>query len=237
MLLLGAVDSLASGIYGKLREDIKFFFNVLMRPSKLSKLRDIKIPNQSNPGILYPFLLMAVLVTFLTPAAAGIYKCKSKKGGAVYSDTPCDLSGGELVTVIPTPAASGISSASSPSSGVSSVAQQLDNAVRRSILNNDVDHAESLAVTPKHWEWIAAARANRQARHARGRTEADLSAEKGESWACHIATREYNFEASSYKQIQNSIDAKRSMMHAACGVKEPTKIEIDNRAIIYQRFR
>ncbi|GAB3542865.1 hypothetical protein GCM10027343_15570 [Noviherbaspirillum agri] len=179
----------------------------------------------------YQILIFAVLIASAGQAGAQVYKCKDEKGSTIYSDNPCTSNGNQTRTDIPT------SSTLPPVSTESPLSRQLDNAVRRAISNGDLNHAESLAMTAQHWEWIASAKKDRQPRPVLGRTEADLSSEKGGSFACQQAKRDYEFEAGSYKQVQNSIDAKRSIMHAACGIKEPTQIKIDTRTIINQRIR
>ena len=183
----------------------------------------------------YRVFLFTLLTVCTAHASAQVYKCIDEKGKSIYSDTPCLRHGSQALTDIQ-------SSPASSSTAESPLSRQLDAAVRRAISEGDFSHAQSLALTPKHWEWIAAAKKDRQQQPVLGRTEADLSAEKGDSIACHKAKRDYEFEAGAYKQVQNAIDAKRSMMHAACGIKEPTQIKVDNttvinRTIINQRAR
>ncbi len=178
----------------------------------------------------YSILAFALLATVMVQANAQVYKCKDGKDRVIYSDAPCTSNSNQTVTDIYTSTKPSVQTESS-------LSRQLDTAVRRAIASGDLNYAERLAVTSQHWEWIAVARKDSQPRPILGRTEADLSAEKGGSWGCQMAKRDYEFEAGSYKQVQNAIDAKRSMMHAACGVKEPTQIKIDTTTTINQSIR
>jgi hypothetical protein len=179
----------------------------------------------------YFILVFTLLAACMTQANAQVFKCKDGKGKTIYSDSPCASNSSQTTTDIQTSSPPGAAQNESP------LTRQLDTAVRRAIASGDINYAERLAVTSQHWEWIATARKDSQPKQVLGRTEADLSAEKSGAWACKIATRDYEFEAGSYKQVQNAIDAKRSMMHAACGIKEPTQIKNETTTIINQRFR
>src|SRR5690606_20487289 len=57
-----------------------------------------------------------------------------------------------------------------------------------------------------------------------GRTDADLRAERGDSQACQQAIRSLELEASSTFDEPEALNAKRSIMRAACGISEPVEI-------------
>jgi hypothetical protein len=188
-------------------------------------------------------LIPLVLICFASEASAQIYKCKDDKGKVAYSDAPCSSKSNQTVTDLqPTTVSTSLETAGSPAVNVgaaeSPLARQLDAAVKGALATGDIMRAQELAVTAKHWDWIAAAKRDGQQRHVIGRTDADLSAEKGGTQACQQAKRAYEFEAGAYKQNENAIDAKRSMMREACGMKEPTEVRISkNRTTIIENRR
>lgn len=54
-----------------------------------------------------------------------------------------------------------------------------------------------------------------------GRTQPDIQAERIDSRACEQARRSYDNEAGSIKRDAAAIQAKRSAMYGACGMREP----------------
>ena len=164
--------------------------------------------------MLYRLLLIPLLLfAFAAPAAVQVYKCQNGDG-VVYSDAPCK-SGAQTVTDIQTriPATA---------SAGPSLTQRMDEAVRSAIAAGELQRARALATTAQHQAWIAAAQRERTI--AFGRTEADLSAERGDSQACQQAIRSLELEASSPFDEPEALDAKRSIMRAACGIREPVEI-------------
>ena len=161
--------------------------------------------------LLIPPLLFAF--AFAAPAAAQVYKCQSGDS-VVYSDAPCK-SGAQTVTDIQTriPAAG---------STAPSLTQRMDEAVRSAIAAGELQRAQALATTVQHQAWIVAAQRERTTSF--GRTEADLSAERGDSQACQQAIRSLELEASSPFDEPEALNAKRSIMRAACGIREPVEI-------------
>jgi hypothetical protein len=172
------------------------------------------------PPILLAF---ALFFAFATPANAEVYKCQNQSGKIIYSDAPCK-SGTQTVTDIPvTMPDTGLTNSTQSSSAL---ARQMDIAVKSAIANNDLHRAQALATTREHWDWIAAAKREANQTPTLGRTEADLSAERGDSEACQQAIRSYELEASSSFDETEALNAKKSIMHAACGIKEP--LEVNN---------
>lgn len=171
------------------------------------------------PAILFAF---ALLLAFAAPANAQVYKCQSADEKIVYSDVPCK-SGTQTVTDIPVTVPGNASANSAESAAL---ARQMDSAVKSAIADNDLHRAQALATTREHWDWIAAAKREANQTPGLGRTEADLSAERGDSQACQQAIRSYELEASSTFDEPEALNAKKSIMHAACGIKEP--LEVNN---------
>lgn len=160
---------------------------------------------------------LALLLAFAAPAHAEVYKCQDQDGKIVYSDAPCK-SGTQTVTDIPVTIPDADAANHSESSAL---ARQMDTAVKTAIADGDLHRAQALATTREHWDWIAAAKREANETPILGRTEADLSAERGDSQACQQAIRSYELEASSSFDEPEALNAKKSIMHAACGIKEP----------------
>lgn len=162
---------------------------------------------------------LALLLAFASPASAQVYKCQSQNNNVVYSDAPCK-SGTQTLTDIPVTAPTALNG----NSQTSAITRQMDTAVKSAIATDDLQRAQALATTREHWEWIAAARQNADQKPTLGRTEADLSAERGDTQACQQATRSYELEANSSFDEPEALEAKRSIMRAACGIKEPLQV-------------
>lgn len=173
----------------------------------------------------YRFLLaLSLMLAFVAPAAAQVYKCQSGDQ-IVYSDAPCK-SGEQTVTDIQTHLPAGTST--------SSLTQRMDEAVRSAIAAGDLQRARALATTQEHRTWIAAAQQH-SSTVPLGRTEADLSTERGDTQACQQAIRSLELEASSPLGEPEALRAKRSIMHVACGIREPAEVNNDETpsAILY----
>lgn len=164
-----------------------------------------------------PLLLALPLLVFAASANAQVYKCEGPNG-VTYSDAPCK-SGKQTVTEIPANLTG--TAPVDGQSGTPSLKQQMDQAVKAAIAANDMQRARALASGREHHEWIAAATRSTSPPVILGRTEADLSAEQGGTIACEQARRSYELEASSSFVEVETLQAKRSIMNAACGIKEP----------------
>lgn len=69
------------------------------------------------------------------------------------------------------------------------------------------------------------------------RPEADLQAERVDSFACSQAQRAYELEAGALKQNEAAIEAKRAAMYGACGLREPDRVEIEQKVIVPRTVR
>lgn len=160
-----------------------------------------------------PLLLALLLVSLDTPspvsAQGKLYKCVDAKGKVGYQDFPCGQAPDAARTNTASPAPA--DSASSP------VMRQLDGAVKAAIAGRDLPRAKGLAVTEKHWEWIAQAEKTQQVQPVTGRTQADLRAEKGASQECRDARRNYELETRS----PEAIEKMKHLMYEACGMDPP----------------
>lgn len=176
----------------------------------------------------YRLIFGCLLLSIAGLAQAQIYRCESAKKQVTYSDSPCGTAGRQIVTDIPTshPAAR---------TDESPFRRDLDAAVRRAISAGNLFQAEQLATTSEHWTWIAEAKALQNKAPGVGRTEADLAAEKGSSRECEQARRSYEVGASTFRQGEAPLDARRTLMYTACGIKEPARVEVDNSQTIVRR--
>lgn len=165
-----------------------------------------------------PLLLALLLVPLAAPSPASaqgqFHKCVDAKGKISYQDFPCGQAPG-----IGTPDAARTGTASPPpaDSATSPVMRQLDAAVKAAIAARDLPRAKGLAVTEKHWEWIAEAEKELQAQPVTGRTRADLRAEKSASQECKDARRNYELESRS----PEAIEKMKQLMYEACGMEAP----------------
>lgn len=70
-----------------------------------------------------------------------------------------------------------------------------------------------------------------------GRTQADLQAERADSTACERARRSLEIEAGSMTRNKATVESKEAAMRSACGLREPDRVEINNRYIIHDGDR
>ena len=152
---------------------------------------------------------------------AEVYKCKDSHNKTIYSDKPCSEGVSSKLDINTNPSPS-----SQPVQKPPTI-RQLDASVASAIAQGDFSYAESLAVTKEQWDSIAIAKKINQEslnKTVIGRTEADLSAEKGNSFDCKQAKRSYELDASDRYATEAKVKARESMMRQACGMKEPTEI-------------
>ena len=178
------------------------------------------------------YILAAALI-----AAAGssfaqtTYRCKTPSGGTVFSDAPCTsgakqesvTTGGAMETQSRAPDTAGTARNNN--------AALLDSKVAEAVGSGDFTRAESLALTPQHWQMISDAE-QRGRMQVTGRTSADLRAESKNSSECKDAERSYDVEASSIRKDGAQIGAAKRRMYSACGMDEPTNINVENRTTI-----
>lgn len=165
-----------------------------------------------------PFLAIPLLLLLSLPAQAQVYKCQSANQQTIYSDTPCPAGNIEVMTNIKLN-----DPQSNPSSNSSSLMRQLDSAVKTAILAGDLDRAQALATTYEHKQWVADA-ISKQASQPQ-KSETLLKAELAASSDCAAARR--NLEAASNASLPDAeiLNAKTSLMHAACGTTEPVIVQ------------
>ncbi|MBI4987496.1 MAG: DUF4124 domain-containing protein [Rhodocyclales bacterium] len=165
-----------------------------------------------------PLLLALLLVPLAAPSPAAaqgqFHKCVDAKGKVSYQDFPCGQAPAIGTPEAPRPNAASPAPADSASSPVM---RQLDAAVKAAIAGRDLPRAKGLAVTEKHWEWIAEAEKTQQLQPVTGRTQADLRAEKGASQECRDARRNYELETRS----PEAIEKMKHLMYEACGMDPP----------------
>lgn len=169
-------------------------------------------------------VLLSVLALLLVavPAHAQIYKCTSEKSGVIYSDNPCAVGDDQALTGI----VDDVHTDESPSLGRKPpVILQLDTAVKSAIAVNDLMRAEALATTREHWEWIANARKNMPSTI---KAEAPHQAESAE---CTQAKTGLEQEAGKPFPDADVMQAKQSIMYAACGVSGPLEIVTETPAV------
>jgi len=178
--------------------------------------------------LIYSVFLSLLMLTFSQVAQADVYKCKDANNKTLYSQSPCsaDKTGSKIDVQSSRNATYAQEPVKAP------IIKQLDSSVAAAIAKGDFAHAERIAVTKEQWEAIGSAKkelASSQNKVTTGRTEADLSAEKGSSIECEQAKRKYDVAvlgADSFNQAK--IDAKESLMRQACGIKEPTEVNVNN---------
>ena len=145
------------------------------------------------------FRAVLTLTVLLVPMLAGaqVFRCTNPAGKVEYSDTPCSGGGGRTViinqNVLP---------------GSNAREQGLQDENHR--LRKELEVSKS----PKAASPLPAEKF--------GRTEADLSAEKGGSIECTRAKRSYEVATSSIQENRNT-DADELAMYSACGIKPPDK--------------
>lgn len=128
-----------------------------------------------------------------------VYKCTSRSGNIEFSNTACTTSssGGRVKVEANTVDMSG-SREQSLITENAELRQQLQNQQRA--LNDSG--------------------ANR-----RGRTEADLQAERASSYECRVAKKKYEWETSAgMNGMHRDASAERLGMYAACGMREPAQV-------------
>lgn len=178
------------------------------------------------------FSAVSILLAVAGNASAQTtFRCKTPSGGTVFSDAPCSggarqegvIAGGSAEHANRPADATG--SARNGNSGL------LDAKVAEAIGSGDITRAKSLALTPLHWQMIADAE-QRGRTTVTGRTSADLRAEARTSSECKDAERSYDVEASSIRHDGAQVGAAKRRMYSACGMDEPTNINVDNRTTI-----
>ncbi|HEU4708814.1 MAG TPA: hypothetical protein VFS17_05835, partial [Methylophilaceae bacterium] len=89
-------------------------------------------------------------------------------------------------------------------------------AVKSAIAAGDLTRAEALATTREHWEWIAEARKT----NAKNAPPAD----QANSEECLAAKQALERAANSADPEPEVLQAKRSLMYAACDIPQPVEL-------------
>lgn len=166
-----------------------------------------------SPSLAIPLLLLLSL-----PAQAQVYKCQSASQQTIYSNMPCPAGNVEVMTDIKLN-----DPQSNPAGNSSNLMRQLDSAVKTAILAGDLNRAQALATTYEHKQWVAEAISKEASQPQK--SEALLKAELAASSDCAVARR--NLEAASNASLPDAeiLNAKTSLMHAACGSTEPIIVQ------------
>lgn len=162
--------------------------------------------------------LVAFSLAFSMPASAQVYKCRGQNQQVIYSDSPCDNGHGEIITDI---------MVAYPNSQVddsrSRVMRQLDDAVKSALAANDLVRAKALSTTAEHRAWIT--EAEKEIASKPQKSESALKAEMASSTACQKAKSSLEAEANASFSNPEVLEARKSLMYAACGVIEPVMIQ------------
>ncbi|MDZ4098647.1 MAG: DUF4124 domain-containing protein [Methylophilaceae bacterium] len=165
-----------------------------------------------------PYLAVPIVLLFSLPAHAQVYKCLNDKQQVVYSDSACPAGNTEQITNIKlnAPQSNGFNNNSN-------LMRQLDGAVKSAILTGNLTKAAALATTFEQKQWVADAQMvqNNQPQ----KSEAMLKADMASSAACLSARRSLEKEANALLPDANVLEAKRSLMHSACGSSEPVIVQ------------
>lgn len=175
--------------------------------------------------------LFAIAATATTTAFAQAYKCRAPNGSTVFSDMPCSGATKTDRAVVDLAPSDAGGSSSYRSVGAARDSALLDAKVAEAVGSGNFALARTLAMTEKHWQMIAAAESRKNAPVV-GRTTADVRYEARNSSECRDAKMSYENEASSIMKNTEAINAKRRAMYGACGMDEPTNIEVNNRTTI-----
>lgn len=158
-------------------------------------------------------VFLSVLLLFVAPPLyAEVYKCTGADNRVVYSDSPCAAGRTQALTDIKP----GQNTAQPALAQKPAVILQLDVAVKSAIAAGDLTRAEALATTREHWEWIAEAR--------RANAKNAPPAGQDDSEECQAAKQALERAADSANPEPEVLQAKRSLMYAACDIPEPVEL-------------
>lgn len=154
-----------------------------------------------------PIALLLAL-GLITGAHAQVYRCvEGGTGKITFSDIPCHgRATGRQVDATPNT----LDSSASREQALRSEVQELRDKLRE---QQQASQAETT-----------------------GRTQADLHAERIDSKACEDARWYYESETRTNPNNQAAIDAKRSAMFGACGMKEPDRVEVRRGVVVREQL-
>lgn len=150
---------------------------------------------------------MALGTLMMAPSvpAQTFYKCLNSQGRPEFSDKPCEASARQERL------------------------QPRDNTLNASGLREQHLIQENQRLQQE----LGSQRASGQPGLSQGRTPSDLQAERIDSMACQRARRDLEIASNSISSNPAAIQARRSAMYGACGMKEPPQVIIINRPAPY----
>jgi hypothetical protein len=181
-------------------------------------LKNMVFANTVSESSMPSFLSVLLLLLFVAPAHAEVYKCTGEGNRIVYSDSPCHAGDTQTLTGILPEQNMG----QPPLAKKPAVILQLDAAVKSAIAADDLTRATALATTREHWEWIAEAK--------KTSAKNKVAPSQAESDECGQAKHELELEANRSDPKPEVLQAKRSLMYAACGLPEPIELVNDQPA-------
>jgi hypothetical protein len=164
-----------------------------------------------------PYLALPIVLLFSVQGHAQVYKCQNDKQQVVYTDSACPAGNKEQITNIK------LNEAESKFNNNSDLMRRLDVAVKSAILAGDLTKAAALASTFEQKQWVADAQLKQDTQPQK--SEAMMKAEMASSSACLSARRSLEKEANALLPDTNALEAKRSLMHSACGSSEPVIVQ------------
>lgn len=149
------------------------------------------------------------------------YKCRGSNGRIEYRDHPCSANSATesvskpVFTTTGVPVQPNQSEVAVQTNSSNANMRDLDVMVDEAIGTGNLRRAKELALTSEHWAKIRAAQTPKQ------KSDAEIKVEQASSEECKQAKRAYDLEAGAIKPNSAQIDAKESLMHIACGAREP----------------
>lgn len=141
-----------------------------------------------------PFALLAWTLLWPTTPWAQVYKCTGATGQVVFSDQPC---GSGQRRELLTPRDNSLDTTGERE-------QALKNEIRE--LRNRLDKADTAPASAQNTS----------------RAENDTKPDRTDSSACEEARNRFEIAAGAANPNVATLQARRSLMHAACGLPEPT---------------
>jgi hypothetical protein len=164
-----------------------------------------------------------IILLFSASAQAQVYKCQNEQQQVIYADSPCPAGNTEFVTDIKLYEPDSDHLSAYNLSDSPNLMRRLDGAVKSAILAGDLIKAGALASTIEQKQWVAEAQL--QQNNQPQKSDAMLKAEMASSAACQNARRNLENEANARLPDTRALEAKRSLMHSACGSTKPLIVQ------------
>lgn len=154
--------------------------------------------------ILPTAFVTVVLCLSICNANAQVFKCKSATGKVEFSDAGCDgVKSTEKLNIY---------------SGTNSV---------------DASSSRELLLRKENEELKSRLQEQRQITNtAPQRTQADLQADRIDTYVCERARRDYRVSSSSTSNNANYLESLRIAMYGACGMHEPNRTTVIQNTIV-----